>query len=306
MINFKVIEIGDKNWIDPLLAAADMPGCQHNFTNLFAWSQIYKYRVAQYNDHLVVKAKNSDGNTIYFYPAGKNEPKTVIEAMAEDAAAGGHDFILVGLSPDNINTLDRLFPNNFEYTEVRNNFDYVYLLDKLVSLSGDKLSSKRNHINHFKKDHNWSFEQISSENITECWEMNLEWCKIHGCMYNNELADENCAVLRCFDNFADLRLEGGLLRSEGRVIAYTMGDKLNSNTFDVHIEKAFEEITGAYQMINREFAALIQTKYPEVIFVNREEDMGHDGLRKAKLSYHPVKMEEKYSGKCIVPKGILS
>lgn len=297
MINFKKIELIDKKWIDPLLAAADMPGCQHNFTNLFAWSEIYKYRVGKLNDHLVVKAKSSDGIPIYFYPAGRDNPKNVIEAMSEDAATGGHEFVLVGLSPDNINVLNSLFPNSFEYTEVRNNFDYVYLLDKLVTLSGDKLSSKRNHINRFKKDNNWNFEQISSGNIAECWEMNLEWCKIHGCMYNNELADENCAVLRCFDNFTELGLEGGLLRSDGRVIAYTMGDKLNSDTYDIHIEKAFEEIAGAYQLINHEFAALIQTKYPEIIYVNREEDMGHDGLRKAKLSYHPIKMEEKYTGK---------
>ena len=297
MINYKTIEISDKKWIDPLLTDADMRGCHHNFTNLFAWSEIYKYRVAQTKDHLVVKAEGLNGNTVYFYPAGKGDPKTVIEAMAQDAAAGGIDFIFVGLSNDNIKVINNLFPKQFEYNEMRDSFDYVYLLDRLVSLSGDKLSSKRNHINHFKKEHIWSFEEISSENIAECWDMNLEWCQIHGCMYNNELADENCAVLRCFDHFAELGLEGGLLRSEGKVIAYTMGDKLNSDTFDIHIEKAFEEITGAYQMINREFAALIKRNHPEMIYVNREEDMGHDGLRKAKLSYHPVKMEEKYAGK---------
>jgi uncharacterized protein len=245
----------------------------------------------------VVKAEGLDGTTIYFYPAGKGDPKPVIEVMAKDAAAAGLEFILVGLSNENINVIDSLFPNKFEYSEMRNSYDYVYLLDKLVNLSGDKLSAKRNHINHFKKDHIWSFEQISSNNIAECWEMNLEWCKLHRCMYNNELADENCAVLRCFEHFAELGLEGGLLRSEGRVIAYTMGDKLNSDTFDVHIEKAFEEITGAYQIINHEFAAFIQRNHSEIVYVNREEDMGDDGLRKSKLSYHPVKMEEKYSGK---------
>jgi hypothetical protein len=297
MINFKTIEISDKKWIDPLIAAADMRGCHYSFTNLFAWSEIYKYRVAQFEDYLVVKAEGLDRTRVYFYPAGKGDPKNVIAAMIQDAVTGGYEFILVGLSNDNMNMLNSLYPNKFEYAERRDSFDYVYLLDKLVSVSGDKLSSKRNHINHFKKDHIWSFEQISSDNISECWEMNLEWCKIHGCMYNNELADENCAVLRCFDQFVELGLEGGLLRAEGRVIAYTMGDKLNSDTYDIHIEKAFEEITGAYQMINHEFAALIQRNHPEIIYVNREEDMGHEGLRKSKLSYHPVKMEEKYLGK---------
>lgn len=293
MIDFKKPELNDKGWIDLLLATADVRGCHQNFTNLFAWSEIYNYQVARVNDYLVVKGQVNDEPPYYFYPAGLGDIKTVFERMKHDSASCGHEFVLVGVSPENIAVMNQVFPDHFEYKEMRDSFDYVYLLDKLVTLSGNKLHSKRNHINRFKENHNWSFEQISLENLAECWEMNRQWCKINA-RSEGEVADENCAVRRCFNHYVELGLEGGLLRVDGRVIAYTMGEKLNSDTYVIHIEKAFGEIQGDYQMINREFAAYIQKNYPQLMYVNREEDMGIEGLRKAKLSYHPIKMEEKY------------
>lgn len=301
MIDFKRIDIEDKKWIDPLLAAADMPGCQHNFTNLFAWSTIYNYFVARVEDFLVVKGESPDKVPVCLFPAGQGNPKSVLEAMRRDALEGDCDFSLVGLSPENIAVLNRLFPEEFEFIEMRESFDYVYLLDNLVHLTGNKYQAKRNHINRFLKNNIWSFELISPENLGECWEMNIEWCKKHGCQNDESLDNENCAVKRCFENYAELGLEGGLLRTGERVIAYTMGDRLNSDTYDIHIEKAFGEIQGAYQMINREFAAYIRQNHPEIVYVNREEDMGNEGLRKAKLSYHPVRMEQKYLGKFLYP-----
>ncbi|MDR3602233.1 MAG: phosphatidylglycerol lysyltransferase domain-containing protein [Desulfosporosinus sp.] len=293
MINFKEIELNDKIWMEPLLSTADMSGCHQNFTNIFAWSKTYYYRVAQVNDYLVVKGI-LDNIPYYFYPAGSGDIMTVFELMQADAVACGHDFVLAGVSPENMAELKRMFPEHFEYKEMRESFDYVYLLDKLVTLAGNKLHSKRNYINRFNKENqNWSFEKISLENLAECWEMNLQWCQINS-NHEDEIAKESCAVRRCFQHFTALGLEGGLIRAEGKVIAFTMGELLNSDTYVIHIEKAFAEIVGAYQMINREFAAFIQKNYPQQIYVNREEDMGLEGLRKAKLSYHPDKMEVKY------------
>ncbi|ADY56285.1 hypothetical protein Sgly_1990 [Syntrophobotulus glycolicus DSM 8271] len=297
MITFKEIEISDKGWIDAILNAADRPGCHYNFTNMFAWGNIYQYRVAKLENCLVVKGWSLEGVPYYLYPAGEGDYPKVLEAMVEDAASSGNEFRLAGLSDENIAEINTLFPDKFEYAKVRDSYDYVYLLDKLVTLSGRNLSAKRNHINHFKRDNNWAFEQVSSENIGECWEMTVEWCNRRKCQYDIQLENESCAVRQCFDHFFELGLEGGLIRSGGRVIAYTMGEKLNSDTYDIHIEKAFDEIQGAYQIINHEFAIFIQENHPELIYVNREEDMGQEGLRKAKLSYHPVRMEEKSWGK---------
>ena len=292
-IALKKVELSDKKWLEPLLAAADLRGGHQNFTNIFAWAEIYHYRVAQVNGYLVLKGILND-SPYYFYPAGSGDIKTVLEVMQQDAASCGHEFLFAGVSPENIAVINRVFPEHFEYTEMRDSFDYVYRLEKLVTLSGNKLHSKRNHINRFKKEnYDWKFELISLENLAECWEMNLDWCKINA-RHEAEIANECCAVRRCFDHFAALGLEGGLIRSEGKVIAFTMGEKLNSDTYIIHVEKAFSEIAGSYQMINREFAAFIQKNYPELVYVNREEDMGFEGLRKAKLSYYPERMEEKY------------
>jgi hypothetical protein len=299
MINFKKVELTDKKWMDPLLKAADLSGCHQNFTNIFAWSETYKYQVAQVNDYLVVKSGHIDNEPAYFWPAGSGDIKPVLEVMKQDAIDRGCDFILAGISPENMTELRSLYPDNFEYKENRDAFDYVYSIDKLISLSGNKLHSKRNHINRFKENESWSFESITLENLAECWEMNKAWCEANKYEEDEQLVEELCAVRQCFKNFVPLGLEGGLLRLDGRIIAFTMGDKLNGNTFDTHIEKAFGEIQGAYQMINREFAVLIKERHPEVIYVNREEDMGYEGLRKAKLSYYPVKLEEKFWAKYI-------
>lgn len=296
MIDFNKIQITDKTWMKPLIAAADMEGCHQNFTNLFVWAEINNYVAAHINNYLIIQADNVCNEPYYLYPAGTGDIKQVIDLMIQDAADRGHQFKFAGLSKENISTLEILYPNNFTYEENREIFDYVYSLDKLVTLSGKKLHAKRNHINYFKDNFNWKFELINLENLSECWDMNVQWCIKNGCDEDSHLSEEYCAVKRSFDNFSDLELEGGLLRVDGEIVAYTIGEKLNSTTYVIHIEKAFSDVRGAYQMINREFAEIIQKKYPDIIFVNREEDMGYEGLRKAKSSYYPIKMTEKYTG----------
>ena len=299
MIKFKTVELADKQWMELLIKKANTGGSHINFTNIFAWSQIFHYRVAKVDGFLAVKGRIQNDVHYYFYPAGQGDSETVIKLLKQDAADCGHDFLLLGLSLENVDELKKLFPESFVYKEMRDSFDYVYHLEKLVTLSGRKLHSKRNHIRRFVDKYNWKFEPITSENLAECWEMNVLWCKENGCNDDKHLSNEDCAVRRCFKNFTELGLEGGLIRVDGNVIAYTMGEKLNSETYIIHIEKAFGKIQGAYQIINREFAAHIQQKYPQLVYVNREEDMGNEGLRKAKLSYYPEKFEEKFMAKYI-------
>jgi len=294
MIDFKPVEIMDRLWILPFYEQFEIWGSHQNFVNLFAWAKIYNYQWARFEDYLVIKGELPDRGPYYYYPIGRGDLKQVLSVMKEDARNQEHELVFCGLSPQNMDELKGLFPGSFEFKESRDSFDYVYLLENMVTLAGKKLHAKRNYINRFIKRGNWSFEVLSDDNLGECWEMNVEWCKAQGCMDDKNLAKEYCAVHRCFQYYHELGLEGGLLRLEGRVIAFTMGSKLNSNTYNIHIEKAFGEIQGSYQMINREFAAYIQKKHPEIIYLNREEDMGYEGLRKAKLSYNPVRMEEKF------------
>jgi len=295
MIEFKNVEIADKEWAKPLLTAADYGGCHQNFTNIFAWADFYNYQIARVRDFLVVKGFY-EGVDYYFYPAGRGDVRPVLEEMRHDARERGYRFVMLGLSSENYRELEQLYPGQFEFRKMHEgSFDYVYRIEKLVHLKGNKLHSKRNHINYFKKTFsNWRFELITEDNLEECWQMNLKWCEQHS-SENAVIASECCAVKRCFENFEALGLEGALIRLDGQVIAYTMGEQLNSKTYVIHVEKAFSEIRGAYQMINREFAAYVHQKYPHLIYMNREEDMGFEGLRKAKMSYYPDAMEEKYS-----------
>lgn len=299
MIEFHNIRLEDKTWMKPLIKDANMAGCHQNFGNIFAWSKINNKDIARVNDYLVVKTNINSGKPAYFYPAGVGDIKPVIAAMKQDAAGHGHAFRLDGLSPENMKELDCLYPERFTYKRIRDSFDYVYLIEKMASLAGKKLSAKRNHINKFVRNNQWSFEEITPDNIDECWEMNKQWSIENGADENDSLAEEACAVKRLLKNFFELELEGGFIRANNRIVAYTIGETLNSDTYVIHVEKAFAEIQGAYPIINQEFMKVINKRYPNLIYVNREEDIGDEGLRKAKKSYYPEKMEEKYSGKYI-------
>ncbi len=299
MMELEAIQLQDKDWMKPLIKEADMAGCHQSFANIYAWSKVNEKQIGRINDYLIVKVNVNSKKPIYFYPAGKGDLTPVIEAMKQDAVERGQVLRFDGLSPENMESLDALYPKQFKYKRVRDNFDYVYLIEKMVSLAGKKLSAKRNHINKFVRSYKWEFEEITPENIDECWAMNKEWAIENDVEENDSLAEETCAVKRMIKNFFEIGLEGALIRVDGKVVAYTMGETLNSETYVIHVEKAFADIQGAYPMINREFMALINERYPELVYVNREEDVGDSGLRRAKKSYRPDKMEEKYAGKYI-------
>jgi hypothetical protein len=291
MIEFKKIEISDKPWIDQLLKYSDYRGAEYCFTNLFIWEGVYNSRITRYKDFLLFTS--GEGDTVrYLYPAGKGDKKEAIELLKEDALKRGVPFILIGLSNEAKNELESLFPGNFELRPVRNSFDYIYESEKLVSLSGKKLQSKRNHINFFKDNNSWEYQELSPEKVEEVKIFNKEWCKTVDCSKSESLGLETCAVKKCLDNYKQLGLTGGILKVDDSIVAYTVGEQINSDTAIIHIEKAFAEVRGAYPMINREFAERIT---PGLKYVNREDDAGDQGLRKAKESYNPVFMLEKFS-----------
>lgn len=187
--------------------------------------------------------------------------------------------------------LEKLYPGKFEIKLNRDAFDYVYSSEKLINLSGKKLQPKRNHISYFKKNFNWSYEKITKETIHECLSMSEKWLS-ENLHKSAEDLEKELKIIRCaFENYDMLGYVGGLIRVDGEVIAYTMGEQLTENTFCVHIEKAFSSIRGAYPMINQQF---VQNELSGYKFINREDDVGAENLRKAKLSYAPEILYEKY------------
>ncbi len=293
MLEFKQIKIEDKGWADTLLKMSDFRGAEYCFTNLFIWDGIYQSKIGRYKDFLLLRT-GSAPDFRYLYPAGCGDVKEVIELMIEDAAHNGAFFTLIGVTDQTAQELKSLFPDRFNFNPVRDSFDYIYESEKLISLSGKKLQPKRNHLNYFASNNNWSYEELSSDMITEIQDFNHEWCARVECKKFETLSWESCAVEKCLDNYHLLNLRGGVLRVDSKIVAYTIGEVINSDTIIVHIEKAFSEVRGAYPMINREFLSRVAPGYQ---YVNREDDIGDEGLRKAKESYYPIFMLEKFYAK---------
>ena len=290
MLNFKKAEIGDREAIVKLLSDSECKSMDYNFTLIFLWGDYYGTEFAIDEDILYIRSGNEKKS--FLFPCGKGDIKKAIEKM-RNISPDGMSFY--SLNKEQKQYIEREYSEQFEFTYNRNAGDYVYLTENLVSLSGKKLSSKRNHINRFESEHkNWKYEQITSENIDEVDKMHTEWCKTQDMSQKKGLIEETSAVKKVLKYYDRLNLSGGLIRADGEVIAFSVGDRLNDDTFLVHIEKAFGNINGAYPLINREF---VRHNCKAFKFVNREDDAADEGLRKAKLSYRPFEIIEKYNAK---------
>jgi len=286
MIEFKEVELSDKQWVRELLSYSAYRGCEYTFGNNFLWQYVFKTKIARYKDFYFAKS-----NSGYFFPAGRGDFRQAVEILRRDAAENGERFRFVTMNKSSMEFLGSHYPNEFVFHNDPGVYDYIYNFEDLAELKGRKYHSKRNFINRFREYPDWRYESIMRENISECAEMSRRWLK------ENESADRNIileskVVNIGLENFFDLDFTGGLLRVDGEVIAFTFGESVTNDTFVIHAEKAFSRITGSYPAINNKFISYACADYK---FINREEDMGVENLRKAKMSYHPAFMEEKFS-----------
>ena len=291
MIDFKPFKEMERTTYEHYFFAESDQCCELSFGNLSMWGEQWAAIV----DNQLIILSNYMGKYMYHFPLGTGEKTVAIEAIIQDAKERGIACFLTSLTPENAATLETLFPNIFDIEFRRNSFDYVYEIDKLADLKGRKYHRKRNHYNNFcKRMPNFYVEPVSSQNIEQAKAFVTQW-------YADRLAEspendyrgEQIALQRCYENYERLGMESLLLCHNGNILAFTMGSRISPNTFDVHFEKARWDVEGAYTAINSEFAKYIRDKYPEVEFLNREEDMGLEGLRKAKESYFPHHMVEK-------------
>ncbi len=295
MIDFRTPSLPDKAWIDDLFRRARERACDYNFGTLYAWRRYYEIQVAETDGCLAVKYGSGSAGA-YLFPVGGNRKKAVC-SLRKDAAENGAPLRFYSVSQENKEFLDREFPGEFTARLDRAGMDYLYEINSLCELSGRKYHGQKNHINRFLKDHpDWRFEEMSRANIAECYEMDQLWvAQGHGENRGGTLQGETEALQACFADFEELGLDGGVLRVGGRVVGFTMGEPVCfGDTYDVHYEKAFPEVAGAYPMVNREFARFVRARYPKVQYLNREEDLGLSGLRTAKESYHPAMLLNEY------------
>lgn len=290
-INFKRAELEDKEVISHYFKHHTSRSCERTFVNVYLWSRHYKVQFAIVEDTLVFKSQ--DDGLAFAFPAGEPENvKKALEVLMEYSKEQGYPFCMYNVTPDFFALLEQWYPGRFQIEYNEDDADYVYESEKLATLSGKKLHSKRNHVNKFKTEYEgrWSYEPITKDNLEECFQMGLKWRNDNGCEEDEEKNAEICVTLNSLRLFEELELVGGILRVDGEIVAFTIGEPICSDTFVVHIEKAYADIPGAYNMINQQF---VEHECMNYKYVNREEDTGSEGLRKAKRSYRPVFMVEK-------------
>ena len=292
MLDFHKITLNDGPWMRGILQKTHHMSCEYCFGNHYVWQKTYDARVCRINDYYIVGLRNDEGEDgiSFLYPAGVGDIRPVIEALLKHCHEVGIRFRMHSMEEADKEELLRLFPEKFEITEHRDYADYVYRVSDLVNLSGKKYHGKRNHLARFYEN-DWSFEPITPDNVAECLEMNHRWSVENADTKEDGVLAERCAVRLCLTHMEELGCFGGLLRVNGAVAASTVGERLNSDTVVVHFEKAFSRIQGAYPAINREFLSRMCRDYA---YVNREEDLGIEGLRRAKESYHPAFLVTKY------------
>ncbi|MDR1018614.1 MAG: phosphatidylglycerol lysyltransferase domain-containing protein [Lachnospiraceae bacterium] len=290
-VEFLRPELEHKDIIEPYFKEYPSRSCERTFTNIYLWSRFYPVTWAKINGAIVFKSQD-ENHTSFAFPVGDNQAKRdALQWIEEYYKERNLPFELYHITNGMFNWLEEEYPDKYQIEYDRDLADYVYDREKLATLAGKKLHSKRNHINNFIRTYdNWTYEKLSLENRDACFDMALEWRRENDVEVDPEKVAETAVTLNSLRLFEELGLIGGVLKIDGEVVAFTVGEPLSSDTFVVHIEKARADIQGAYPMINQQFVSNEMEGYT---YVNREEDTGAEGLRKAKLSYKPVFLEEK-------------
>ena len=290
-IDFAPITLKDKALYESYPAHENEYGCEFSFANLYLWGQ---QRFAVLHSHIVLFSQ-FDRRTVYPYPLGNGDKKKVLDAIIADAKARGIQCRITGLGAAARQTVEALYPGKFRFHSDEGSFDYVYSIDDLAELKGKKYHGKRNHLKRFSEAFpNYTVQPIGADNISKVKQFAEDWYKTK--LSENPNADfhmEQAALGKAIRDYRDLGMEGLVLLDGEDVLAFTLASRLSEDTFDVHFEKARSDIQGAYPAINYEFARYVRDKYPNIRYLDREDDMGLEGLRKAKQSYHPHHMVEK-------------
>ncbi len=289
-LQFRAPQPEDIEWVKPVLFQTRRMGSECCFGNLFAWQARYHTEIARLGDTFIARF-GGEGCKKYFVPQGLEALRERLPLLRKDAKQLGCPMILHGLMKEEVPLYEAAYPGIFRYDTNRENCDYIYRREDLSALAGKKYHQKRNHIARFLRDNSWQLEMITPDMLDECLEMERRWIALNAEKDPEGLQDELRALEQCFTHYETLGLCGAVLRVSGNIIAFTLGEAINETCFCTHFEKAFAENPGAYQMINQGFTNLCLEQFE---FINREEDLGDEGLRRAKLSYYPAILLDKY------------
>ena len=284
--DFIPLRLEHKNLIRANLLKLQPEISELNFTEMFIWREIRGISLCQLRGNICILAGKEN---LFYPPLGKNQIVETIQDLLIRQKHSEKPRQIYGISDSILNKFTGA-AENFVSEINRDYADYVYLTKDLIELNGHKYDGKRNLIKQFKNNYGFEYISITKELIPECLEFQGKWCATHNCIQNHPLNEENIAALELLNNFEHLNVFGATIKINGVIEAFTAASELNTGTAVIHLEKGNPTIKGIYQVINQMFCENRLKKY---VYVNREQDMGVDGLRKSKMSYHPNHMVNK-------------
>ncbi len=294
MLSFTKISAEDFQFAAPIMYKLPYMSSECSFVALYLWREASGCEICIDGETVFYRIKNNSG-TSYLFPYGGELKGAMEKLYAEEKAKGNSCVHFLCVTKKMRQALEEVFPGEFSYSERRASFDYIYSAESLASLSGKRFHQKKNHVNKFMKkyDGRYVYEPLGEENIREVLVFQEKWIRMAASKQRSEmLMIETCAIKEILLHFSEFHLVGGVLRVDGQICAYCIGSRMSEDAIDVLVEKADYAFDGAYQMINRCFANQVADS---VMYLNREDDMGLEGLRKSKLSYCPEMLIEKYS-----------
>jgi hypothetical protein len=288
-IYFKPISLSDKPIFDDYFNKTDFNNAEKNFSNLFIWKKTYEYEYAIINDCLCVKGKFRDSKQPFcHFPYGGCGIKDVLSLIKEIFKKESDVLIIKPLMPEMKKCLEKSL-ENFTLIKDRDSFDYIYKSNKLINLSGSKLRSKRKGLKKFRNNYNYTYEEINPNNLIAAKEFTINNIK-----NTTNDANEIIAMEEMFNNLFELNIKGCIIKIDGKIVGVSTGEELTKDTAVIHCERADNKFEGIYNCINQEFC---EKQWSDYKFINREEDLGIEGLRQAKLTYRPDLLLSKYIAK---------
>lgn len=289
MITLEEISLDKKELINSFLTQKCTQNSEFTFTNLFMWRKSYDIRYAIIDGMFCVMPQHTGGPRSATFPLGTGNPKPVIEKLLVWFKERGEEPLIRLYNDEAVSELEEMFPGKFLITEDVGSFDYVYSTEELIQLSGKKFHTKKNHVNKFKRLYDYEYQRLTLSDRAEVEEMYNRW-------YDNKedipgLTEEREAVMELLKNWGHLDITGACLRVDGKMAAFSFGEPLCCNMAVIHLEHADMEYEGSFAAMNQMF---LENEWADFPYVNREEDMGLEGMRRAKLSYRPIFQVKKY------------
>lgn len=294
MLEWFIPEAEDEDWINSCIAVSGTMASDASFANIYLLRNKYSTKISRYKDFIIRKYSGKGARCGYTFPLGKGDVAKALAEIEKDAKECGERLQFAFITEEQKEVLENAMPARFCYSSDAGDSDYIYLRSELASLSGKAFHKKKNHFSKFVRTYpDYKYYEIGACNIYDAQKVADAW-------YYEHLQDEDAsqlaeykAIKEALENFEELGLIGGIIYVNDSPCAMTIASKINENTVDVHFEKAVGEyaLNGGYAAINK----LFSEKLDGVTWLNREEDIGIEGLRKAKLSYRPKIMLKKYS-----------